>query len=350
MDGSARPPQTDDVELPPTGEYTLLPEYDSGTYAGPVEPAAISLPRISDYWPDQDDRPQAATEPPRRRFPLRLVAMTAAALAVLGVSGVVVTRLVSDDSPVPPPVAAPDPEIIVGAAPSAPVSIEPAPPTASTSPSTPASTPASSPAVTTPPPPAGPAFEAGTFVLASGLTEINVSLGRPPRNGIAKVSSPDSSGVVPDAKLDGTELKLTAERKSDEGTGDVTVVLDERITWTIRMDGGVRNGNFDLAAGSVRDLFFDGGANRLELTLPRQEREIGIRMTGGVREWRIGTEGEFAVKVRVRKGAGEISLNGDRDEGIDRGEVLRSRGNDEKSGGLTIEAVGGIGSLKVSSL
>ncbi|MBL7258748.1 hypothetical protein [Paractinoplanes lichenicola] len=351
MDGPARPPQTDDVDLPPTGEYALVPdtgEYDNSTYAGSAEQPRVSLPKISDYWPDEKKpepepgpQPQQKPEPPRRR--LRLLAVAVSVLLFLGISAVVLTRLIGDD-PETKPTGASDPEIIVEGTPNPPVAIEPAP--------APTSAPATSapPSAASPPPPAGPAFAAGTFVLASGLTELNVSLGRPPRNGIAKVNSPDGSGVVPDAKLDGTELRLTAERKGDKGTGDVTVLLDERITWTIRMEGGVRRGNFDMVNGSVRDFYFEGGANRLELALPRQERTIEIRMAGGVREWRIGTEGEFPVKVKVRKGAGEISLNGDRDEGVDRGEVVRSRGKDEKSGGLAIEAVSGIGSLKVSPL
>ncbi|GAB2578651.1 hypothetical protein Aab01nite_09150 [Paractinoplanes abujensis] len=350
MDGSARPPQTDDVELPPTGEYALVPEtgeYDNSTYAGSAEqPRTVSLPKISDYWPDAEKPPPPllpaeAPELPRRR--VRLLAVAAGVLLLAGIGAVVLTRLAGNDAE-PAPTGASDPEIIVEGTPNPPVAIEPAP--------TPTSAPATSapPTRASPPPPAGPAFAAGTFVLASGLTELNVSLGRPPRNGIAKVASPDGSGVVPDADLDGTELRLTAERKGDKGTGDVNVLLDERITWTIRMEGGVRRGTFDMANGSVRDFYFEGGANRLELALPRQERTIEIRMAGGVREWRIGTEGEFPVKVKVRKGAGEISLNGDRDEGVDRGEVVRSRGGDDKSGGLAIEAVAGIGSLKVSPL
>ncbi|MBU2669130.1 hypothetical protein KOI35_37020 [Actinoplanes bogorensis] len=334
------------------------PDYDTGTYAGSAPPAvAASMPRISDYWPDKTGAapvppPEAPTtiiapppEPPRRR--LRLLAASLGAVLFLGVSVVVLTRLVAGgDDPAPVPTAAGDSGIIVGGSPNPPVSV--APPPAPTSAAATTAPPATAPA--SPAPPAGPAFEAGTFVLASGLTEINVTLGRPQNNGIARVSSPSGSGVVPDAKLNGTDLTLTAERKGDKGSGDVHVVLDERIVWTVRMEGGVRRGSFDMAKGSVRDFYFEGGANELDLTLPRQDRQIEIRMAGGVHEWRIGTEGEFRVKVRVRKGAGEITLNGDRDESIDGGRTVRARGRDDKSGGLTIEAVGGIGSLSVSPL
>ncbi|MGK5682584.1 hypothetical protein [Actinoplanes sp. URMC 104] len=341
MDGTARPPHSDDPQ--PAGDDAATGGYDTGTYAGAGEKTAtVTFPRIADYWPDATKPGATTPEPPRRR--LGLLAGVTGAVVLLAVGAVALTRLsADDDEAAPAPIGASAPDIVVGGSPSPPVSVAPAPPSAATTATPP-------PTRSSPPPPPGPAFAAGTFVLADGVTELDVSLGRPPGNGIARVGSPSGSGIVPDARLEGTELQLTAERRGDRGSGEVDVVLDERITWTIRMEGGVRRGRFDMAAGSVRDLYFEGGAHTLDLTLPRQERQIGIRMAGGVHEWRIGTEGEFPVKVRVRKGAGEISLNGDRDRRVDRGETVRSRGRDEKSGGLRIEAVAGIGSLSVSPL
>ncbi|MCY1141174.1 hypothetical protein OWR29_24510 [Actinoplanes sp. Pm04-4] len=279
--------------------------------------------------------------PPRRR--LRVIAGAAGAVLVLGIGGVALARFAGDDEPAPAPTAAADPGIIVGGTPNPPVSIAPAPSSAAAT-TAPPSAPAS------PAAPPGPAFAAGTFVLASDVTELNVKLGRPTGNGVAWVGSPGGSGVKPDASLDGTSLKLTAEQIRDEGSGEVDVVLDERITWTVRMDGGVKRGSFAMAGGKVRDFYFEGGADRLDLTLPRQERQIEIRMAGGVHRWTIGTEGEFPVKVKIRKGAGSVELNGERDRGVDKGSTLRSRGSDEKSGGLRIEAVAGIGSLSVAPL
>lgn len=346
MDGSALPPPSDDQR--PDGAY------DNGTYAGPDEnpattparTATVAFPRISDYWPETTGPDPARDARPKR---LRLLIGVAGAVLFLGVSVVFLTRLAGREEPAPAPTAAapaapaapPDPGIVVGGTPNPPVSVAPAPTsTAATRP----------PAARPPVAPPGPAFAAGTFVLASDLTELNVSLGRPARNGVARVGSPKDSGVAPDADLDGTTLKLTAEPTGRDGDAQVDVVLDERIAWTVRMEGGVRRGAFAMAGGRVGDFLFEGGAERLELTLPRQRREIEIRMAGGVHRWRIGTEGEFPVKVRLRQGAGEVELNGDRDRDVDRGRTIRSRGRDEASGGLRIEAVAGIGSLSVTPI
>ncbi|WP_127501073.1 hypothetical protein [Actinoplanes solisilvae] len=329
MDGSDLPPPSEDQE--PPGDY------DTRTYAGPAE-RPVTLPRISDYWPDATEAPPV--DPPRPKRLRRLVAVAGAVL-FLGVSAVVVARLAGGDEPGPQPEPTAEAGIVVVPTTNPPVSIAPA------KPSPPPSTRPTSEAPAAPP---GPAFAAGTFVLASNVTELNVSLGRPARNGVARVSTPKDGGVTPDADLDGSTLKLTAEPNGRDGDAQVDVVLDERITWTVKMEGGVRRGTFAMAGGRVRDFFFDGGAERLALTLPRQEREIDIRMAGGVHRWRIETEGEFPVKVRLRRGAGEVELNGDRDRDIDRGRTLRSRGEDEVSGGLEIEAVAGIGSLSVTPI
>ncbi|MET0418254.1 MAG: hypothetical protein ABW022_19755, partial [Actinoplanes sp.] len=72
-----------------------------------------------------------------------------------------------------------------------------------------------------------------------------------------------------------------------------------------------------------------------------------IRMSGGVRTWRIRTEKELPVRVRVQRGAGEVVLYGEREKSVDRGETVRKGGRG--AGQLEIEAVAGMGSLTVTS-
>ncbi|XVV08427.1 hypothetical protein ACQP2X_26655 [Actinoplanes sp. CA-131856] len=315
-------------------------------------------PKISDYWPDtakpnDEDKGEGGKPYPRERKPrhLALVAGVAGVVVLVVVTGVVLLRMATTSDR--PPAAAPNPEIVVPS-PSPPVSIEPAPvspsatsPSAAGPPSSPPPSP-SSPA-TTKPPAAGPAFPAATFVLAGGMRQLNVSVGRPPTNGIARVSTPDDSSVTPDATLDGTTLTLTTKENDNEGEAVVDVVLDERIAWTIRTEHGVRRATFAMAEGKVGGFDLRGGANSFEMTLPRQEAEIPLRMSGGVNSWKIRTEGSFPVKLTVTKGVGESTLNGERDEDLAPGDTRRADG-DDRSGGLRIDAVGGIGTLEVKPL
>ncbi|MFF5078146.1 hypothetical protein ACFY36_13930 [Actinoplanes sp. NPDC000266] len=313
-------------------------------------------PKISDYWPDtkphDGDEGEGGKPYPRERKPrhLALVAGLAGVVVLVVVTGVILLRMATTSDR--PPAAAPNPGIVVPS-PSAPVSIEPAPvsPSATTPSAAPSSPPPapSSPAATPKAPPAGPAFPAATFVLAGGMRQLNVSVGRPPTNGIARVSTPDDSGVTPDATLDGTTLTLTTKENDNEGEAVVDVVLDERIAWTIKTVHGVRRATFAMADGKVTAFDLQGGANSFEMTLPRQDAQIPLRMSGGVNSWKIRTEGSFPVKLVVGKGVGESTLNGERDEDLAPGDTRRADGDDD-SGGLRIDAVGGIGTLEVKPL
>ncbi|MBM2614955.1 hypothetical protein JIG36_05200 [Actinoplanes sp. LDG1-06] len=193
-------------------------------------------------------------------------------------------------------------------------------------------------------PPARPAFEAGTFDLVSSVGELNLTLGRPDRGPI-QVSTPPGSGIAPAARVDGTDVRLTTTPTGAPGTGRLDVLLDERITWTIRMNGGVRAATFVLTGGTVREVDLSGGADSVYLALPTPDQALPITMSGGVREWSIRTENEIPVRVRARSGAGEVSLYGKRERGIGSDTTLTAG----DGSGLEVNAAAGFGSLAVSS-
>ncbi|MFF5081753.1 hypothetical protein ACFY36_32280 [Actinoplanes sp. NPDC000266] len=188
-----------------------------------------------------------------------------------------------------------------------------------------------------------PAFAAGTFDLASSVGELNLALGRP-GDGPAQVSSPAGSGLVPAVAVEGSTVRLTADAADATGAGRVDVVLDARIDWTIRMSAGVRVATFELGGGTVREVDLGGGADTVRLTLPGGDRVLPVRMSGGVRDWSIATEGEVPVRVVARSGAGEVTLYGRRQQGIARDTTLTAG----QGPGLDVTAAAGFGSLTVS--
>jgi hypothetical protein len=276
--------------------------------------------------------------PPPRRSGLRLAVAGVSAGIFLGISVLVLTRLVS--SPDEPPVVqvqetAPPIQEPTGAVnpppPSPPVSIVPSPDGSAP--------PASADQ-------AAPPFTEGTFELVSDVVELNLAIGRP-ASGVAQASTPDGSGITARAEVKGSTIKLSTKPNGRKGPSRVDVLLDERVAWTVRTSEGVTRATFDLADGTVRGISLGGGATTIDMTLPRQDAEIPIRMSGGVNTWRIRTEEEVPVRVRVRRGAGEVVLYGDKDKGVHRGETLQSDGDGE--GRLEIDAVAGLGTLTVST-
>ncbi|MFC7277048.1 hypothetical protein ACFQS1_23910 [Paractinoplanes rhizophilus] len=332
-------------------------------------------PRIADFWPDAPHRmspeadyypgddPAEATAPPpypnqappsrligpppapagkALRFLLGLLAVT----VFLGGSVIVLARMVlgGDGTSVAvttPPAA--DPQPSASAAPNPPVSIAPQAPPSAGAPAIPSATTRPTTA------PADPPFSSGTFELGSDLAVLIVSvaaIGADP----VRVSVPAGSGIKPRLDRDGSTVRLTAKVAEDAaGTDPVTVRLNSRITWSVKMTGGVRDARFSLADGWVRRIDLTGGAARIDMSLPTPGETLPIRMTGGVNTWNITTAKEVPVRVLLRDGGGRVTLNGDRTRGIDRYTRLRADGRDDvESGGLDIEAVAGIGALTVA--
>ncbi|MBL7252843.1 hypothetical protein [Paractinoplanes lichenicola] len=185
----------------------------------------------------------------------------------------------------------------------------------------------------------GPAFDVGTFELVSSVPELNLTLGRPGDGPIGVNGL--GGGPAPGVSVAGDQVRLSA----GPDAGRLDVVLDERIAWTIRMNGGVRAATFVLTGGVVREVELSGGADSVVLALPRSDRALPIRMSGGVREWSIRTEGEVPVQVRARFGAGEVSLYGKRERGVGQNTTLTAG----DGSGLEVTAAAGFGSLAVSS-
>jgi hypothetical protein len=335
-------------------------------------PNTAEWPHISDYWPDAPQRmsPQAdyspdpgetaappahpketsPTQPPRLISPpppparkgLRLLLGAVAVLIFLGGSVVVLARLVLRDDATTA-TGAPAPPAATGApAPSPPVSVAPAP--APTSTTAAASAP---PQTITIAPPATLPFTSGSFELASDVAVINVSvaaIGTDP----VRVSTPDGSGLKTRLTRDGSSVRLTAQTVDKNGSGEVDVRLNSKVTWSLRMTGGGREANFALARAWLRRIDLIGGVARISMALPTPDETLPIRMTGGANIWKITTPVRVPVKVLLRDGGGRVTLNGDETDGLDRNTTLRARGGGNDSGGLSIDAVAGLGTLIVA--
>jgi len=291
----------------PTETYPLLSgaagfAFQHQPAAAPTEPVPVqgtsrSEPDrapVDDEPPTEEFAPVPPRVPPRRPRPKVVVALVGVAV-LLGVTALIVTT------------------------------------TTSSSPTTPAAG-------------AAPAFTAGTFDLVSNVTELNLTLGRPP-GGPIRASTPPGSGITPATSVNGTEVRLTARPTGAAGPGRLDVLLDERITWTIRMNGGVRAATFVLTGGMVRAVDLTGGADTVYLALPDAARALPIRMSGGVREWSIQTDGEVPVRVQARSGAGVVNLYGKRQNGRARNTTLTAG----DGSGLEVTAAAGFGSLAISS-
>ncbi|MFD1365728.1 hypothetical protein [Actinoplanes sichuanensis] len=349
---------------PPSDEGQRSPALRVGGYvktrraARHRAPEAIEqdtrLPRISDYWPDAPHRLRAQWEgflplPPNavssvavepederpattldRRWPIMItgvLALSVVAGTMLLARPLAESEIRQQRAALPPSAVAIEPQITAA----------PMPPPLLLSP-----TPAQSPSPT---PTGAPDVRSARLEFVTGVTDLSVriaDLGDLPFD----VGSSDGSEV--DANTTFSDGVLRIEINSAGSNGSVEVRLSNRIVWGLQLSAGVKSARFDTTAGSVSRIDLDGGAESFNLVLGRLTGIVPIRMTGGVSNWRIWTDGRVPARVTVGDGAGNVVLYGDENGGTAPGAVVRS-GDLDGGTGLDVDAAAGVGYLEISS-
>ena len=257
---------------------------------------------------------------PGRRLPRAALAVTGAALALVGLGGIVVSAVFG---------------VTAGPTPLAATADEPGPvkPTRSQA------------AVVTG---ARDGRTSATFEFLSSATRVDMrvdDLG----DQLFRITTPAGSTVRPAALLEGDGVRLTL---TSTGHGNrpvaVGVVLNADVRWTLRIAGGLRVGMLDLRGGTVAAVDLAGGAGRLDLSLPRPDGTLSVRMSGGVNLFRLATVDDAPVRVTARAGAGQIVLDGTATNAVARGASFRSPGWSDETDRIDLDAVAGFGTLRVS--
>jgi hypothetical protein len=318
------------------------------------EPAAQDsrLPNIADYWPDAPHRLRASWEgflplPPNavssvavdpdndrsstvdRRWPIMLtgvLALSVVAGTMLLARPLAESEIRQQRAALPPSAVAIEPQITVAPMPP-PLMLSPTP-----SPSVSATT-------TT------PAVQSARLEFVTGVTDLSVriaDLGDLP----FAVAGPDGSEV--DATTTFSDGVLRIEINSAGPNGSVEVRLSSRIVWGLQLSAGVKSARFDTTAGTVSRIDLNGGAESFNLVLGKLSGIVPIRMTGGVSNWRIWTDGRVPARVTIGDGAGNVVVYGDEKGGTAPGTVIRS-GDLDAGTGLEVDAVAGVGYLEISS-
>ena len=123
--------------------------------------------------------------------------------------------------------------------------------------------------------------DAATVDLVSGATTVTVraaDLGGADR---LRALTPDGAGVAPVLDTDGDTVRVHLVRTGEPGPAEVTVLLDRRVRWQVRMSGGATSELLDLRSARLSGVDLAAGAARIELVLPVPDRAVPITMAGG---------------------------------------------------------------------
>jgi hypothetical protein len=188
-----------------------------------------------------------------------------------------------------------------------------------------------------------------TFALLTDATVLSVRT-TALDDDLFRVSTPEKSGVRPNAVTSAAEVRLFLEpSENEDATAVVEVLLSDQVRWSVRLLAGVDEGAVDLSAADVAEVTLAGGATSIDLSLPSPSGTLPITLTKGANQLTVHTPDRVPTRAAIRQGAGKVQIDGASRNGIAKGEVFQSRDWQDATDRLDLDASAGLGTLTIES-
>ncbi|HST81075.1 MAG TPA: hypothetical protein VLL08_05015 [Kineosporiaceae bacterium] len=144
---------------------------------------------------------------------------------------------------------------------------------------------------------------------------------------LAVVTTPggEDSGVRPQAGLDGDQLRVSTDDIGDAKGGSpvqINVRLAAGVRWDVVVDKGAKQILLALGSGEVNLVELRGGADLVDLTLPKPVGEMAIRVPTGLATAAFHVPANTPVKALFGSGAGRAVVDGALQQGIAAGTTI----------------------------
>jgi hypothetical protein len=96
----------------------------------------------------------------------------------------------------------------------------------------------------------------------------------------------------------------------------------------LRLTGGVQETRVDFTAGQLSGVQLQGGARRVELTMGRPAKTVGVTVTGSVDELALRTPKGNPVRLRLPSGAKTVAAGDRVQRDVEPGATFTPRGWD----------------------
>ena len=189
--------------------------------------------------------------------------------------------------------------------------------------------------------------DAATVDLVSGATTVTVRAEDLSGADRLRAVTPDGAGVAPVLETGGDTVGVHLVRTGEPGPSAVTVLLDRRVRWQVRISGGASSQLLDLRGARLSGVDLAAGAARIELVLPVPDRSVPIRMAGGATEFTLHVPRGVATAVRVGGGAADTDVDGVRRTGLAAGTVLATSTAADR---YDVDATAGVSRLTLERL
>jgi hypothetical protein len=188
---------------------------------------------------------------------------------------------------------------------------------------------------------AGLPRDVGTVDLVSGATTVDVRTAELGTERVRAVT-PDGARVAPVLDVAGDTVSVHLVETGQAGPAAVTVLLDPRVRWQVRMSGGAVSQRLDLRGARLSGVDLVAGATRIEVDLPVPDRTVPVRMAGGATEFTVHVPAGVATGVRVGGGAASTDVDGVRRTGLAGGTVLSTASATDR---YDVDATAGVSTL-----
>jgi hypothetical protein len=190
--------------------------------------------------------------------------------------------------------------------------------------------------------------EAAQFELLTGAASVTVrtqDLG----TDLYRISTPLDSGLFPKTVDHDGRVELHLITSGPPGPSAVDIQLNSSVRWALRIAAGATQQTLDFSAGKVSGVDIAVGVTRIDLSLPRPQGTVPVRLTGGASELAIHTPSGVPTRVTAGSGAGTISLNGVQRSGVPAGTVLATGGWDTATDRYDVQLSSGVATVTVDS-
>lgn len=180
-----------------------------------------------------------------------------------------------------------------------------------------------------------------TVDLVSGATTVTVRTADLPGDARIRATTPDDAGVTPALRTAGATVSVHL-LAAGNGSSAVTIELDRRVRWQVRLSGGATSRLLDLRGARLAGVDLVAGSTRSEMWLPAPDGAVPVRMAGGASVLTLHLPPGVAAGVRVGGGAGTVVVDGVRRTGLAGGTTVTASAAADR---YEVDATAGVATL-----
>ncbi|MDQ6742314.1 MAG: hypothetical protein M3Z97_05305 [Candidatus Dormibacteraeota bacterium] len=121
-------------------------------------------------------------------------------------------------------------------------------------------------------------------------------------------------GHPPEVRVDNGTVSMQSGRGvnlfSVRGTTSARLSLNQSVPWDVEVSGGASRDTLELGSLHLTSLQLSGGAEQLDVTLPRPTGTIPVRISGGASSITVHRPSGVAARVRMSGGASNLTVDG----------------------------------------